>query len=110
MTASDGRRALLPLFHLCLLYAAATAATGWILLWHSSDTILSSLISLDRWVPYYWGESRFGMLIPLLAAPVRDPGMNLMFQTLLTVWSGLLAIDLMWRLCGGKTTAFSPPR
>ena len=38
------------------------------------------LVSLQRWTPFYWDQERYGMLIPALALPVRDPLLNLLLQ------------------------------
>jgi len=88
-------------FHVALLYAAACAGTSWILTHHNSDTVLPALISIVDWEPYYWGDNRFGMLVPLLATPIRDYATNLMFQNALTVWSGLVAVWFIARLVSG---------
>jgi hypothetical protein len=51
---------------------------------HDADSLLLSLISIERYAPYYWGDNRYGMLVPLLAAPVRDYVWNLLIQTLIS--------------------------
>jgi hypothetical protein len=55
------------------------------------------LVSLQRWTPFYWDQERFGMLVPLLALPVRDPLWNLLFQRFLLALAGLGAVILLAR-------------
>jgi hypothetical protein len=55
------------------------------------------LVSLQRWTPFYWDQERYGMLVPLLALPVRDPLCNLLLQRFLLVFSGLAALVLVAR-------------
>ena len=52
---------------------------------HNSDSLIPVLMSLDRWTPFYWEQNRFGMLVPLLALPFRDPFANLLVQEVETV-------------------------
>lgn len=84
--------------HASFVYGALAAGLGRINLAHNTDTLLQALISLLRWTPFYWGENRFGMLVPLLAAPIADPAANLLFQTVVAAWSSILAVWLMVRL------------
>jgi hypothetical protein len=65
--------------------------------YHTADTLLPVLVSLLKWTPFYWGQNRFGMLIPLLAAPVHSPFANLLFQTWLGAFAGLFATFLLLR-------------
>jgi hypothetical protein len=55
------------------------------------------LVSLQRWTPFYWDQERYGMLVPLLALPVRDPFWNLLLQRFLLAAAGLGAIVLLAR-------------
>ncbi len=75
-----------------------------------ADAIVPVLVSLQRWTPFYWDQERYGMLVPLLALPVRDPFWNLLLQRGLLVLAGLAAILLLarhvlagrdWPLAGG---------
>jgi len=61
------------------------------------DSIVPVLVSLQRWTPFYWDQERFGMLLPLLALPVRDPLGNLLLQRGLLVVAGLGAVVLLAR-------------
>src|SRR5262249_33148461 len=64
---------------------------------HHGDTVLSALISLYHWTPFYWDQDRFGMLIPLLAIPFRNPFWNLLFQCGVSLFAGLGALMLFVR-------------
>ncbi|HET9553955.1 MAG TPA: hypothetical protein VFP50_13380, partial [Anaeromyxobacteraceae bacterium] len=61
------------------------------------DSIVPVLVSLQRWTPFYWDQERYGMLVPLVALPVRDPLWNLLLQRGLLVLSGLGAVALLAR-------------
>jgi len=78
------------------------------------DSLVPVLVSLLRWTPFYWDQERFGMLVPLLAAPVKDPLWNLLLQRFLTILAGLSAVVLLarhvlpardWPLCGALALA-----
>ena len=45
-----------------------------------ADSLLTVLISTQRWTPFFWGQDRFGMLVPLLAMPIHHPLANLLAQ------------------------------
>jgi hypothetical protein len=62
-----------------------------------ADAIVPVLVSLQRWTPFYWDQERYGMLVPLLALPVRDPLWNLLVQRALLVAAGLGAALLLAR-------------
>lgn len=67
------------------------------------DSIVPVLVSLQRWTPFYWDQERYGMLVPLLALPVRDPLANLLLQRGLLVLAGLGAVVLLARhVLGGR--------
>jgi hypothetical protein len=55
------------------------------------------LVSLQRWTPFYWDQERYGMLVPLLALPLRDPLWNLLAQRLGLALAGLAAVVLLAR-------------
>ncbi|WP_242345938.1 hypothetical protein [Anaeromyxobacter terrae] len=61
------------------------------------DSLIPVLVSLQRWTPFFWDQERFGMLVPLLALPVRDPLANLLLQRALTAFAGLAALLLLAR-------------
>ena len=61
------------------------------------DSIVPVLVSLQRWTPFYWDQERYGMLVPLLALPIRDPLGNLLFQRGALALAGLGAVVLLAR-------------
>jgi hypothetical protein len=61
------------------------------------DSIVPVLVSLQRWTPFYWDQERYGMLVPLLAVPIRDPLWNLLFQRFALALAGLGAVVLLAR-------------
>lgn len=65
---------------------------------HQADTLIPVLASLQKWEPFFWQSDRNGQLVPLLAAPVRDPFANLLLQCGLTTFAGLLAVVLAARV------------
>jgi len=54
---------------------------------NNAESLIPIFLSLDRWTPFYWGQTRFGMLVPLLASGIRNPLLNLLFQTQINVLS-----------------------
>lgn len=82
---------------LSLAAAAALADLGDLHRLEHGDSIVPVLVSLQRWTPFYWGQERFGMLLPLLALPVADPLANLLLQRGLMVLAGLGAVVLLAR-------------
>lgn len=79
-----------------------------------ADALVPVLVSLQRWTPFYWDQERYGMLVPLLALPVRDPLWNLLLQRGLLVLAGLSAVVLLarhvlgrrdWRVAGALAAA-----
>lgn len=92
----SGRFAWAATFLLCGALAA------WIVLsqqlsYVQSDGLQRIFASLYAWTPYTWGESRYGMLVPLLAAPIRSPIANLLFQQLANTFLVLLFPFLLAR-------------
>jgi hypothetical protein len=64
---------------------------------HDSDSLVPVLMSLQRWTPFYWEQNRFGMLVPLLALPVRGPFHNLLVQVALRLFAVVLSFFLVAR-------------
>jgi hypothetical protein len=64
---------------------------------HNSDSLIPILMSLDRWAPFYWEQNRFGMLLPLIAAPFQDPFANLLAQVGLRLLALVLSFFLLAR-------------
>ena len=69
--------------------AAALVDLGTFHRLEDGDSIVPILVSLQRWTPFYWDQERYGMLVPLLALPVRDPLWNLLVQRWLLALAGL---------------------
>jgi hypothetical protein len=85
-----------------ILFAALAAAAvlvdlGSLHRLEQGDSLVPVLVSLQRWTPFYWGQDRYGMLVPLLALPVRDPLWNLLAQRLVLALCGLGAVVLLAR-------------
>jgi hypothetical protein len=96
--SQEGRR--LPALWPYLLVCAAAAL--WIDLGslhrsQHSDSLLPALISLYRWMPFYWDLDRIGMLGPLIARPVKHPLFNLLLQDGLYLFCGLSSLFLLPR-------------
>lgn len=66
-----------------------------------ADSLLPVLISTQRWTPFFWGQDRFGMLVPLLAMPIRHPLANLLAQGWITAGAALLAPFAVARFVAG---------
>jgi len=50
-------------------------------MWKSdSDDLNPTLISIENWRFLFWGHSRFGTLVPLIAKPFTEMDTNLLFQ------------------------------
>jgi hypothetical protein len=80
-----------------LATAAALVDLGAFHALEHADAIVPVLVSLQRWTPFYWDQERYGMLVPLLALPVRDPLWNLLLQRGLLALAGLAAVVLLAR-------------
>jgi hypothetical protein len=81
---------------------ACAVAAGWISSGtlhrdQHGDSLLNVLISLQCWTPFVWEQDRFGMLVPLLALPIRDPLGNMVFQACLSTFAGLAAFFVVAR-------------
>ena len=59
-----------------------------------ADSLLPAIISTDHMTWFYWGNTRFGNVGPLLALPIQDIRLNLIFQVCLRV--GSLLFLLFW--------------
>jgi hypothetical protein len=86
---------------LMLLIVCAGVATwidfGRLHRYHNGDALIPILVSLYRWTPFYWGQARFGMLLPLLAMPFRNPLTNLLVQMGLSIFAALVSMCLLAR-------------
>jgi hypothetical protein len=88
--------ALWPYLLLCAA-AAVLADFGNLHREHQIDSLTPVLISLQHWTLFFWCQDRVGMLVPLLALPLRDPLANLLFQEAVYVFAGLAAMFLLAR-------------
>ena len=89
------------LFAVCLLAVTSfVVAIGWTLNLHNADSLIPIFESLDFWLPFYWGQDRFGMLLPLLALPIRNSFWNLIAQNAIGVFLLLVGAYLAARRCG----------
>ena len=68
-----------------------------------ADSLLPVLISTQRWTPFFWGQDRFGMLVPLLAMPVHHPLGNLLLQGWIMTTAALLAPFVVSRFLTGRS-------
>ncbi|MDB5312439.1 MAG: Neutral/alkaline non-lysosomal ceramidase [Gemmataceae bacterium] len=64
---------------------------------HHGDSLVPVMVSLYKWEPFYWGQNRFGMPVPLLATPFTHPFTNLLVQNGLNIFGGLAALGLLAR-------------
>lgn len=68
-----------------------------------ADSLLPVLVSTQRWTPFFWGQDRFGMLVPLVAMPIRNPLANLLAQGWIMTSAALLAPFVVARFLAGRT-------
>ena len=71
-----------------------------------ADSFIPILVSLQRWTPFFWGQDRFGMLVPLIAMPLQNPLANLLVQSWLMLAATLLAPFLMARWLAGPASGW----
>jgi hypothetical protein len=62
---------------------------------HHGDSVILSLVSQQHWSPYFWETNRYGMLLPLLAKPFRNPLTNLIVIVFFGTLSGLACSFLL---------------
>jgi hypothetical protein len=75
---------------------------------HHADSLVPILTGLVAWTPFYWGQDRYGMLIPLLAIPVRDPEAHLLLQGFLTLALSTWGLVLLVRSVLPRFSAWVP--
>lgn len=73
---------------------------------HDGDSLQSVLLSLYRWQPFPWEQDRFGMLVPLLTAGMRDPFATLLVQSWLTCFSMLAGFFALAAIATGARSSF----
>jgi hypothetical protein len=79
---------------------AAWIGLGRLHAFQDSDSLLPVLVSVQRWTPFFWGQDRFGMLVPLLVMPIHHPLANLLVQGWIMTVAALLAPFLVARHLG----------
>ena len=72
-----------------------------------ADSLLTVLVSTQRWSPFFWGQDRFGMLVPLLAMPIRHPLGNMLAQGWIMTVAALAAPFVMARFLVGRDCAWT---
>jgi hypothetical protein len=100
---------LVPLFMtvILLLLCAISLSIGAIQATCNADAILPVIISLQHWTPFYWGQDRYGMLIPLLAIPFKSPIVNFAIQNILSFFLGMLAPLVIARYLYGRFEGYT---
>jgi len=68
-----------------------------------SDNLLPSFFSTDHLTWFYWSQSRFGNIEPLIAFPIQNIHANLVFQVLLRISSILFATFWITQVLAGIT-------
>lgn len=76
---------------------------------HHGDSLVPVLVGLTAWTPFFWGQDRFGMLIPLLALPVRDPAAHLFVQGFLVIGLSVWGLILLVRTLLPREYPWAPP-
>lgn len=76
---------------------------------HHADSLVPVLAGLTAWTPFFWGQDRFGMLIPLLALPVREPFAHLLLQGFLVMALSSWGLLLLVRTLLPPTFPWAPP-
>jgi len=61
----------------------------------NADDVVAGLISVDHWTPFYWGQARFGSLVPFLALPIKNLTMNLLFQNWMHLFFLLIFLNFL---------------
>src|SRR5271165_5634233 len=76
---------------------------------HHGDSLVPVLTGLTAWTPFFWGQDRFGMLVPLLALPVRDPEAHLLLQGFLVIGLSVWGLILLVRTLLPRGFPWGPP-
>jgi len=50
---------------------------------HNADSLLTAIISVTKITPYYWGQNRFGNLLPIMTSWITNIDANFMTQVTL---------------------------
>jgi hypothetical protein len=80
-----------------LVVAIVALGLAFLLMWsaklclmHNADSILPALVSTQNVTWYYWGQNRFGNLLPALTSWIWDVDLNLKAQILLRAFCAAL--------------------
>lgn len=80
-----------------LLIAVCAAFSSYYLVIIGPDTIVAYMASLEKWTPFFWGQDRYGMLIPLLTLPISNPFYNIVLQNILHILTSVGAFFVLSR-------------
>ncbi len=69
---------------------------------HDADSVLPSIMSVEKLTWYYWNQNRFGNLLPFLASPLHDIRANLRLQIVLRLICGFLSVFFALELIGDR--------
>jgi hypothetical protein len=75
---------------------------------HHADSLVPVLAGLTAWTPFFWGQARYGMLIPLLALPVHGPAAHLLLQGFLAIGLSLWGLVLLVRTLLPRWAEWTP--
>lgn len=94
-TVPESRRGkFIFVFLFCMAAAMAIALSSY----HehlNADTLITYLVSLIKWTPFYWGQDRYGMLIPGLTAWIKIPILNMVVQSAMHVATSFVTFFLL---------------
>ena len=93
------------------LLAALLVATGDAISAGNADNLIPTLMSVQHWTPFFWGNAaRVGSLVPALAAPIHGPVANWITQCTITAMAGLACFALVPRyVIGGESWKTTGP-
>lgn len=74
---------------------------------HHADSLILPLMSTMKWSPFYWGQNRYGALLPLIASPIHNPVTNLLFQQFVNELCGIAVFFLMPYWLGFRRAALT---
>lgn len=103
---SGGSHTLVRLILLSILFGLLIGLSPLMTSLNHSDSLLPVHLSIEQPDKFYWGQARFGMLIPKMTHWIQDPWANLFTQQVLSASFsvfGLLALGAMLGLDYGKS-------
>ncbi|MCX6968619.1 MAG: hypothetical protein NTV93_00495 [Verrucomicrobia bacterium] len=96
----DRTQALAILIFLSLFFGLLIGLSPLMTSLNYSDSLLPVHLSLDQPGRFYWGQARFGMLVPMLAHGVQDPWANLFTQQVISAGFGVFGVLALGLLLG----------